>query len=215
MTVMAVLNIILDYVFLYGFHMGVFGAALASVIATFAAVFVGFFFLCDKKSGFRFGVCLRTGHDGYKEYIAIAKNGSPAALNNLMQTVRILTVNYLLGLYGNTLYIAMFVAVNCISEFSLCLIQGIPQAASAMLGIYYGERDNGSARILMRLQWQYGRVYTLIFGLLITAGSGVIAKLYGLAVPMLLPMLWLALSIFPALINGIFSGCYNVSEHAG
>lgn len=212
MSVMAGTNIILDYVFIFIFDMGLFGAALASVIAATLATALGFAFLCDGKSGFRFSIRFRLKKN---EWLLIGKNGSPAALNNLMQTLRIFAINYILVLYGNHLYIAMFAPINCISEFSLCLIQEVPQAASPMLGIYYGEKDNSSARILMKLQWKYGRLYTVFFGIIVTAAAGLIAMLYGLEVSLYLPMFWLSLSIFPALLSGIFSGYYNVSEHTG
>lgn len=209
MTIMAGGNMILDVVFLYVLDMGIFGAALASVLGTAAAAVVGFVWLSDKKSGFHPGIlfCADRG-----EWRLIAGNGSPAALNNLMQTLRIFMINYILVLYGNTMYVAIFAAVNCISEFSLCLIQGVPQAASAMLGIYCGEQDNGSTRILMRLQWKYGKLYALIFGTIIIGAAGVIARLYGLEGGLYFPMLCLAVSVFPALVCGIFSGYYNVSN---
>lgn len=212
MATMAVGNIILDIVFLYGLEMGIFGAALASVMATAVAVAIGFLFLCQKKSGFHFGIRFRV-HKAELE--TICKNGSPAALNNLTQTLRVFAVNYILLLYGNTVYVAMFAAVNCIGEFSLCLIQGVPQAAAAMLGVYCGEKDNGSARILMKLQWRYGWRYAILFGAIIVGGAGVIAGLYGLYASLYGAMACLAVSIFPGLLCGIFSGYYNVSDHAG
>lgn len=210
MALMAGTNIFLDFVFLLGMDMGISGAALASVISTVVAALAGFFFLCDKKSGFSFGICfhLKSG-----EWVRICTNGSPAALNNLAQTFRILAVNSILSLYGSTLYIAILAPVNCVSEFSLCLIQGVPQAAMAMLGVYCGERDNGSVRILMRLQWRYGKIYTLLFGIAAVRCAGLIARLYGLSVSLYLPLLWLAISLFPALISGILSSYYNVSDH--
>lgn len=212
MSVMAGVNIVQDYIFLFGFDMGIFGAALASVLATLAAALLGFLYLSDRKSGFYFGIRFFPSR---KEWPAIIKNGSPAAMNNLMQTLRILAVNAVLGAYGNTIYIAMFAPINCVSEFSLCLIQGVPQAAVAMLGIYCGERDNGSARILMRLQWKYGKLYTLLFGAVAVGSAGLVAMVYGLEVSLCFAMICLSVSIFPALVIGIFSGYYNVSEHTG
>lgn len=210
MALMAGSNILLDFFFLFGLDMGISGAALASVFSTIVASFTGFLFLCDKKSGFSFGIRFSVAGGALAR---ICKNGSPAALNNLAQTLRILAVNAILVLYGNTLYIAMLAPVNCVSEFSLCLIQGVPQAAMALLGVYCGEQDNGSSRILMKLQWKYGKAYTLLFGIAAVGCAGLIAVLYGLSVSLYLPMLWLAISLFPALISGILSSYYNVSGH--
>lgn len=210
MCTMAGCNIVLDYLFLFGLNMGMLGAALASVIATLLAAVLGFIFLCDKKSGFHMGIAFKTDEKMRK---TIMKDGSPAALNNLAQALRILLINTILMLYGNTVYVAMFAAINCISEFSLCLVQGVPQAASAMLGVYSGEQDNGSARILMRLQWKYGALYALVFGAVVIGVSQLIAMLYGLDVSLYFAMACLAVSVFPALLSGIFSGYYSVSSH--
>ncbi len=75
MSVMAGTNIILDYVFIFIFDMGLFGAALASVIAATLATALGFAFLCDGKSGFRFSIRFRLKKN---EWLLIGKNGSPA-----------------------------------------------------------------------------------------------------------------------------------------
>ncbi len=208
--IMTVTNIVLDYLFLYPLNMGVMGAALASVLATALAVGMGFWHLCDKKSSFRFGIRLRASKE---QFAAVRASGTPNALNNLVQTLRVLAVNSILASYGNNLYLAMFAAVNCVSEFSLCLVSGIPQAAMAMLGVYHGEHDTGSTGILMKLEWEFGRKYALVFGAVIVGGAGLIARLYGLDASLYLPMLFLALSVFPAIINSIFLNYYNVSGH--
>ncbi len=208
MVIMAGGNIILDILFLYVWNMGVGGAAWASVIATAVACAVGFYFLCDKRSGFRFGL----GPILEKEvWLDIAKAGSPSAMNNAFQTLRVLAINFLLLKYGGSLGVAVFSAINCISAFSLCVTDGVPQAASAMQGIYSGERDNDSAKLLIRQQWRHGVIYSAIFAVIIVSCANVISGLYGLGVSLRLPMIILAISLFPSLWNSILSGYYNVS----
>lgn len=210
MSTMAACNILLDYIFLFYLELGIWGAAVASVIAASLAVTVGFCLLCDSKSGFRFGIRFLPERGDWKQ---ICQNGSPAALNNLAQTLRVFMVNYILSLYGMTIYVAVFAALNCISEFSLCLIQGVPQAASAMMGVYYGEKDHESTNILMKLQWKYGSICAALFGIAAVTSGDVIAMLYGIEISLYFPLLCLAIGIFPALLNGIFSNYYNVSGH--
>ncbi len=81
MSLMAGINITLDYLFLFTFEIGIFGAALASVIATVIAVLTGFFILYDSKRGFRFGICFKSKK---KKWLLIAKNGSPAASDTMV-----------------------------------------------------------------------------------------------------------------------------------
>ena len=210
MTVMGVGNILLDILYLFVLDMGVFGAALASVIATGIACVIGFVSQHTGKATFE----SRPAAPDKKSLASIAKVGTPAALNNLMQTFRLLIVNGLLMSYGGTEAVAVFTVVNGIAAFSEAVASGVPQAASAMLGVYNGEHDNRSAAILLKLEFVSGAVYSAVFGAVITAGAGVIGMLYGIDVPMYIPLLCLALSLIPCLWNCILSGYYGVSGRA-
>ncbi len=206
MTVMGVGNVVLDVLFLYTLDMGVFGAALASVLSTAAACVLGFVKLCDKKSGFKFGFCVKA--EGVK-FSEIAKAGSPSAANNLFQTLRVSVINVLLLRYCGSKTVAAFTAVNCISAFAESVTSGVPQAASAMLGIYSGEHDNESTRLLMKRQLKSGIPCALIFSAVIIFGADLISLAYGLNIS--LRFAFLSLGIVPALINCVLSGFYNVS----
>lgn len=208
MLIMGVGNVILDVLFLYVFHMGVFGAALASVLSTAAACVLGFARLCDKKSGFQFGFCVRA--EGVK-FSEIARAGSPSAANNLFQTLRVTVVNALLLSYCGSETVAAFTAVNCICAFAESVTGGVPQAASAMLGIYSGEHDNESTRLLIKRQLKSGIPCAVIFSAVIILGADFIAGAYGLNVSLRFAFICLSLGIIPALINCVLSGFYNVS----
>ncbi|MCI9493990.1 MAG: hypothetical protein HFH42_13015, partial [Lachnospiraceae bacterium] len=82
MLIMGVGNVLLDLLFLYVFDMGVFGAALASVVATALSCLLGFVWLCGKKSSFPLGMCVACKGISF---VRIAKAGSPSASNNLFQ----------------------------------------------------------------------------------------------------------------------------------
>lgn len=209
MTVMAAGNIALDILFLYVLQMGVSGAALASVIATAAACVYGFISLSRGNFHFLPGPVL----PGKEELRAMSAAGSPAAMNNLLQTLRLLCVNGLLLKYGGSMMVAEFSVINGIGTFAEAVTAGVPQAGTAMLGIYHGERDNKSAGILLRLEAKTGVLLSFIFGLGIVAGSDLIAAAYGLGASMRFPMLCLAASLIPALWNNILSCYYSVSEH--
>ena len=209
MAIMGVGNILLDVLFLFRMNMGVFGAALASVIATSVACLIGF--VCQHRGNATF--TFKAATLDKKSFVALAKAGTPAALNNLMQTFRLLFINGALMAYGGTEAVAVFTVVNGIAAFLEAVTSGCPQAASAMLGVYSGEYDNKSVEILLRLEFISGAVNSAVFGLFIIVGAGVIGKLYGISVPMYVPMFCLALSLIPCLWNSILSGYYNVAGH--
>ena len=208
MTVMGIGNVLLDILFMFVMDMGVFGAALASVISTAVACVLGFFALHRGKTSFRLKAALPTS----KQLLKIAATGSPAAINNLMQTVKLLFMNYVLAKYGGSGALAVFSVINGIAAFSDAVTVGVPQAGSAMLGVFHGEHDTKSLRIVMNIEFCSGVVFSALFGLLITAGSDLIRIMYGINIPMFVPMLCLAVSLFPALMNSMFSTFYNISS---
>ncbi len=211
MLIMGVGNVLLDLLFLYVFDMGVFGAALASVVATALSCLLGFVWLCGKKSSFPLGMCVACKGISF---VRIAKAGSPSASNNLFQALRVMVVNILLLQSGGSGLVAAFTAVNCISAFEESVTGGVPQAASAMLGIYSGEHDNQSARLLLARQIKSGIPYCLLFSIVILVGADLIADAYGLAEPLGFAFLCMSLGMVPALCNCILSGYYNVSGYA-
>lgn len=208
MIIMGIGNVVLDVIFLYALDMGVFGAALASVLSTAAACILGFVRLCDKKSSFPFGFCVKA--DGVK-LSDIAKAGSPSAANNLFQTLRVSVINALLLHYCGSGMVAAFTAVNCISAFEESVTCGVPQAASAMLGIYNGEHDNESTRLLMARQLKSGIPFGLLFSAIIILGADLISMAYGLDIPLRFAFICISLGMIPALINCVLSSYYNVS----
>ena len=210
MLVMGVGNIVLDLLFLYPLDLGIGGAAWASVISTAIACAMGFFCLCSRDSGFRLGRRCITSLQDWKN---IAADGSPSALNNIFQTLRLLAVNTLLMEAGGSQLVAAFTAVNCISAFSLSIVDGVPQAASAMLGIYSGERDNGSAALLIRREWRTGIWCCGAFAAVVILCADGIAFAYGLPLSLRFAMVCLSAGMFPALGCTILSGYYNVSGH--
>lgn len=209
MTGMTVINIALDIVFVYYLDMGVFGAGLASVFATALACFYGLMSLFSKESPYTWRLeMVRSRTD----WMTIASAGFPSAFNNLCSTVRLLIVNAMLMGYGGAELVAVFTAVNGVWGFGECVTLGAPAAGGAMLGVFSGERDNGSCRLLLREEWKIGCIAGGVFLALCAALSGTIQEMYGLSGNILIPLIWMALSVFPALFLNILTTYYNMSS---
>ena len=207
MVSMAVSNTVLDFLFLFVLDMGVAGAAIASVLATFVACVVGFIRLHTGNTSFTFAISL----PDIPLLRKIVVTGSPAAMNNLMQTVKIIALNSMFLSYGADTAVAVFSVMNGINAFLEAVTIGVPQAGQAILGVYIGELDYESSIILLKKEFYKGIIFCVISGLLITAGSGLIKNAYGMNVSMFIPMLALAVGLFPALWNNILSAFYNVT----
>ncbi|MBR3018579.1 MAG: hypothetical protein IKH57_16120 [Clostridia bacterium] len=209
MTGMTVVNIVLDILFVYYWDMGVFGAGLASVIATALACLYGLIRLFSKGSPYTWRAELAHSRNDIK---TIAAAGFPSAFNNLCSTVRLLLVNAMLMAHGGAGLVAVFTAVNGIWGFGECITLGVPAAGSAMLGVFSGEHDNGSCRLLLREEGKIGCIAGCIFLVLCVALSGTVPMMYGLNESILIPLLWMALSVFPALLLNILTTYYNMAS---
>ncbi len=209
MTMMTIANIFLDFLFVYHLDMGVFGAGLASVIATALACLYGMFRLFSKDSPYSWRPELIHTR---KDWMIITSAGFPSAFNNLCSTIRLLIVNGMLMRYGGAELVAVFTAVNGIWGFGECVTLGVPAAGNAMLGVFSGERDNGSCRLLLREEWKIGCIVGAVFLGLCAALSSVIPKMYGLSGNLLVPLLWMAFSVFPALFLNILTTYYNMAS---
>ena len=122
MTVgMALLNIALDVLFVYYMDMGVFGAGLASTIATALACLYGLLRLFAKDSPY----CWRPEMQrSRKDWHTIASAGLPSAFYNLCATIRLLIVNAMLMAHGGGRLVAVFTAVNGIWGIGECVALG-------------------------------------------------------------------------------------------
>ena len=206
MAILGFGNIALDLWFMLGLDLGIWGAGMASCAAYVAAVFYGMYCLFCKGKNFTIGMALP---ENWKQLKAIIATGSPSATHNFFQALRVLAINSLMMLYGGSLAVATFTAVCGVGYFSECILSGVPQAASAMLGSFVGDGDTGSIRLIIRHQLKVGLIMDAVFGLLVVAGSSLISAAYGLYVPFLVPMVCLAVSIFPGLICTVITGYYN------
>lgn len=205
MLTMTGLNILLDYLFLFKFEFGIAGAAWASVIATMAAVLMSFIFLFTNRTNFAPGLELPKKKDLYD----IVKYGSPMALNNILSSLKIFGINLILKLWGAQGMTAVFAAVNNISEFSICIQNGVPQTAGAMTAVFFGEKDTASVKRILKLQLWAGVALSAVFGTVLIAISGNVGALFGIDYDCRIASICLAVSLPFAVTNNVMSYYYN------
>ena len=138
-------DVVLDWVFLYLFDFGMAGAAAASVLSMAASCVYGFLVLQEEHSAYRFDGRLLC----FKGTWEILKYGSPAAVGNLMDAVRLFLLNSLILLTLGTKGAAVWAVLNSLSELSLCISSGVPQAAGPMIAVFHSVKENSGIRILL------------------------------------------------------------------
>ena len=201
-------DVILDWIFLYLFDLGMAGAAAASVLSMAASCVYGFLVLQEAHSAYRFDGRLL----GFRGTWEILKYGSPAAVGNLMDAVRLFLLNSLILLTLGTKGAAVWAVLNSLSELSLCISSGVPQAAGPMIAVFHSVKENSGIRILMKLQLRTGMVLTGLFTLALLVLHGSIQALFALPEPVFLPLFWLGLSLFPELLCSVWSSLFNSTD---
>jgi len=136
MLVGAVSNIILDPIFIFGFDMGIRGAALATVVGQFLSFSYAIFFYLSGKSG----LALRPHHlvprpAIVRELLAL---GVPTFIRQFGASFFVIVTNNALAAYGGNIAISAFGVIHKVLIFSLMPLFGIAQGFQPIAGYNYG-----------------------------------------------------------------------------
>ena len=163
----AVLNIILDPIFIFVFKMGVRGAAIATVISQIiSAIYILLYFMFG-KSIFRLNLKMfRPDIPIMKE---ILKLGLPSFLMGIVDSVIFILFNRAILRYGSDLYIAIMGIAIRIMDITIMPIIGIAQGFSTITGFNYGAKKYDRVRFILRESFLWTTVisaisFILIFG---------------------------------------------------
>ncbi len=161
----AVLNLILDPIFIFGFSMGVEGAATATVISQcISAIWVMHFLLAGKTE-----FTLRLRYMKLKlhtvtKVLGLGVSGfMQQATNCLVQIV----CNATLQNYGGDLYVGIMTIINSVREIASLPVMGLSSGGQPVLGYNYGAKKNDRVKEGIRFMAISGLVYTAIMWLII------------------------------------------------
>ena len=143
----AVINIILDPIFISGLGWGAGGAAIATVIGYVCSDI--FFAIIVVKRSKILSVTFKEIKIPANHMGQIAGIGIPAAIVNLMQSVSIVLVNQFLLPFGNDKIAAMGIVLK-VSMIALLLLTGFAFGGQPLFGYYYGAGDKKRLSELFR-----------------------------------------------------------------
>lgn len=130
----AILNVILDMVFIFGFGLGIFGAGLATILSQF----VGFCVLLFQTTR---GGNIRLRIKNFKPTMfltkEIIKGGLPSLVRQALTGLSTIALNHYAGLYGDAAIAAMSI-VQRIINFSVATLTGFGQGFQPVCGFNYG-----------------------------------------------------------------------------
>ena len=162
----AVLNIILNPIFIFGFGLGIAGSAWATVISQFiSAAILLFYFSRFKSVKFH-------KEDFIPKFsllkISIALGMTSFVFQGSSMIIQIVTNNLLntygsQSIYGNDIPIAVAGIVAKVNIIFVSIIIGLVQGAQPIFGFNYGAKDYNRVRETMHYMMKYAIIISLVF----------------------------------------------------
>ncbi len=219
-----VLNCVLDYVFMAKLHMGIKGAAIATVIGYCSTIaYAVWFYSIARKSSYH----LELAKPDMREIGGICFNGSSDMISNLAEGVTVLFMNHLAyRCYGETGVSALAV-ITYVQVLISMVFMGYTSAVEPVFSYHYGSGNTEMRKRVFRLsiRWNLalGAVTMLVLFLLRPALVGIYfdegSDFYSIAslgyLIMLPACLFIGLNIFgsglfTAFGNGVVSGLLSL-----
>ncbi len=170
----SIINCLLDPVFIFGFSMGVSGAAVASVIGQICGFVI--MLIMSQKDGVIHYTHRRISFEGrfVKEIIA---GGTPSISRQGLASVSTIALNSVAGNYGDAAIAAMSI-VTRISMFIFSVIVGLGQGFQPMCGFCYGAKLYDRVKEGFWFSTKIGTFFLLFWSVILIIFSGEVVSLF-------------------------------------
>ena len=159
----AIINIVLDPIFIFVFNMGVKGAAFATIISQFLSSLWVLKFLTGKNT------ILKLKFKNFKIDLSILKRIVSLGLSTFIMSLTNSTVqiicNITLQSYGGDLYVGIMTVINSIREIIMMPVSGITNGSQPVLGFNYGAKEYKRVRSGIKFMSIVCIVYTTLIWL--------------------------------------------------
>ena len=170
----SIINCLLDPVFIFGFSMGVSGAAVASVIGQICGFVI--MLIMSQKEGVIHYTHRRISFEGrfVKEIIA---GGTPSISRQGLASVSTIALNSVAGNYGDAAIAAMSI-VTRISMFIFSVIIGLGQGFQPMCGFCYGAKLYDRVKEGFWFSTKIGTLFLLFWSVVLIIFSSEVVSLF-------------------------------------
>ena len=164
----AVANIILDPIFIFGFHMDVRGAALATIISQALSCIWVVSFLCGKKTFLK--IRRKNLRLVPKIIMPCLALGVATFIMQASESVISVCFNSSLQKYGGDIAVGAMTILTSVMQFAMLPLQGLGQGAQPIISYCYGagdrERVKGAFKLLLKVSLGYSIVLWILVMLL-------------------------------------------------
>lgn len=172
----AVLNILLDPLFIYGFGLGVQGAALATIISQGVSAIWVLKFLTGKRTILK--IRRRFLRPEAKTLLPVLALGLSPFIMQATECLIQLTFNSGMQKYGNDLYVALMAILFSIMQFVWLPVQGLAQGAQPIISYNYGAGNMERVKKTFRLTFIASVAYTVLLIAFIELAPGFFIGLF-------------------------------------
>ena len=141
MTVLlgAVANIVLDPIFIFVFHMGVRGAALATILSQMLSAIWILAFLTGRRTILKLRpAAMRPDGGRLLRIVGLGMSGFTMSITNSLVQIM---YNSMLQKFGGDLYVGIMTVINSVREVISMPVNGLTNSAQPVLGFNYGARE--------------------------------------------------------------------------
>lgn len=169
----AILNIILDPIFIFGLNLGVAGASLATMLSQMVG-FCILLHLCGRRDGIK----IRISQYGMNRsrLSEICAGGMPSLCRQGIASVAAIVLNRLAGGYDDSSAIAAFSVVNRISMFTGSLVIGFGQGFQPVCGFNYGAGKYDRVKKALLYSIKVATVYCIVLAVALFANAESIVR---------------------------------------
>lgn len=202
----AVINIVLDPIFIFGFHMGVKGAAYATIFSQAVSAAWVLWFLCSKKSSIRIRTCYLKLSGKIVKNISML-GISPFIMSSTESAISIV-LNHGLQTYGGDLYVGSMTILQSVMQLLSIPIGGFTQGVQPIISYNYGAQKFDRVKKTAKLLISSTFLLSFLFTLMTLFFPGVFGSLFT-SQPELLELVKKVMPIymFGMLIFGLQNGC--------
>ena len=193
-AITAIINIIIDPIFIYVLNWGLRGAAWATVLSSLIAGAVIFYWILIKKDTY-----LSLKYEDFKYDVSIIKDillvAIPASLEELLMSSVGIIINFMLVIVGGTVAVAVFTAGWRLIALGIVPVLGIGVAGITVAGAAYGARD------YEKIKRTY--IYSLKLGLITSIPLTILACVFAPQIALAFSYSDVSSSLAPLITNAI------------
>ncbi len=173
----AIINMILDPIFIYTLNMGIAGAAWATALGPFISLLLMFYWIFVKKDSY-LSYTLDDFTNDWSMYKDILVVGIPASLEQLVLSVLTIFVNYMLTIVSGPVAVAVYTAGWRIINIGMLPAIGVGTAAISVAGVAFGAKKYENLRITARYAVKVALIASIIVCIILNVFSNQIAFVF-------------------------------------